>query len=89
MSMPDAVGPPFPKPTLEEVLCMSERTPEDLHAKRAAASAWLKQYCDRARFVLDVRDLRIAIRTRPECRKHIDQIRRFVSDEDIDRILSP
>lgn len=80
-------GPPFPKPTLEDVLLMPADTPERVSAKRAAASAWLRQFCERARYVLATRDLRIAARVKPECGGKIDQVRRWISAEEVEKIL--
>jgi hypothetical protein len=79
--------PPFPKPSLEEVLAMPINTDERLSAKQAAAAEWLRQFCARARFVLGISDLRHAAVTKPDCRKQIDLIRPWVSAAQIETIL--
>jgi hypothetical protein len=76
-------GPPFPNPTVEEVLAMA-----DGEEKIAAAGLWLQQFCDRARHVLGENDLRQAAKTKDKCRVEIDKVRRLLSAEEIDRILS-
>lgn len=78
--------PPFPKP-IEAVLHMPSDTEDALAAKRLAAREWLVAYCARARFVLDKRDLRLVLRTKPDCQRMIDQIRPWVPAEDLEKIL--
>ncbi len=78
--------PPFPKP-IEDVLRMPGDTEEALETKRKAAREWLVAFCARARFVLKTRDLRVAARTKPDCRRLIDQIRHWLPAEDVDKIL--
>lgn len=85
--MREHTGPPFPSPVLEDIQRMPYGTPEQVEAKKAAARVWIVQFCERARFVLDVRDLRLSIRLKPECGEKIDKVRRYLTDAEIDAAL--
>ncbi len=83
------IGPPFPNPSLENILMMRQDSDSEKTAKHDAALLWLQQYCTRARFHLEVKgDLHLSIQTNPDCVTKIDQVRRLLSAEEIDAVLS-
>lgn len=86
--MRDHTGPPYPSPRAEEVRAMPDDTEKRRADKRAAALAWLTQFCARARWYLDVTDLRLAYRTKPACAAEIDKIRSLLDAETLEKILS-
>ncbi len=86
--MREHTGPPFPEPMLEDIQRMPYGTREEIEAKKAAARVWIVQFCERARFVLDARDLRAPIRTHAYCSEKIDKVRRYLTEAEIDAALS-
>ncbi len=86
--MRDHTGPPYPSPILEDVLRMPYDTDQQKQEKAAAARVWLAQFCLRARFVLEARDLRLHIRLKPDCSEKIDRVRRYLTAAEIDAALA-
>ncbi|OGL95103.1 hypothetical protein A2348_05050 [Candidatus Uhrbacteria bacterium RIFOXYB12_FULL_58_10] len=81
-------GPPFPSPTIDDVRRMRSDTEERREAKRAAAERWLRQFCARARFVLEIEDLRVEALTQEKCAAEIDKARPLLPESLIIAILS-
>lgn len=85
--MREHTGPPFPDPTVEEIQRMPYATDEQIEAKKAAARIWIVQFCERARFNLKKKDLRLAVRVEPKCSEQIDKVRRYLTEAEIDAAL--
>lgn len=85
--MREHTGPAFPNPTAEEVRRMPEGSPAQLEDKRIAARKWLAQFCERTRFVVQARDLRVESRTNPRVHGPIDLVRKYLTDAEIDAAL--
>lgn len=86
--MSEHKGPPFPDPKVEDVLRMPSATDAEIERKRAAAQRWLVQFCARARFYLNVTDLRPSAERKPECAEKIGLIRRLLPADEIECILA-
>lgn len=86
--MREHTGPAYPSPILEDILRMPYETAEQVEAKKAAARVWICQFCDRARFVLGVHDLRLTVRTKLDCAEKIDKVRKYLTEAEIDAALS-
>lgn len=78
--MREHTGPPFAKPTIDEIRTWPQDTSEQLEAKRAAARLWIVQFCTRARFNLGATDLRILSRQHEKCAREIDKARALLVD---------
>ncbi len=85
--MREHTGPPSPNPTVEEIQRMPYVMPKEIEAKKAAARLWIVQFCERARFMLEERDLRIPIKTQSYCAEQIDKVRRYLTEAEIDAAL--
>lgn len=86
--MREHTGPPYPDMMVEDIQLMPYVTPEEIEAKKAAARLWIVQYCARARFHLDVKDLHLSIRVEHKCAEKIDKVRRYLTEAEIDAALS-
>lgn len=87
--MRDHTGPPFPSPRAESIRAMPHDTEEQRAARRAAALAWLAQFCARARWHFGAADIRLACRSEPKCVAEIDKICPAVlSQEVVQQFLS-
>lgn len=86
--MRDHTGPPYPSPSPADVRRMPADTEEQRALKRAAAERCLRQLCERARFVLQVTDLRSRVRTEAKCGNEVDLLRPLIPPDLLERILS-
>lgn len=85
---PQAGEPPFPCPTIDDILKMPHDDDASLERQHEAALAWVRQFAARVRWKLEMRDLRTVSHTNSKIAAEIDKARRILSVAEIELALA-